>query len=163
RVLHERVLLIASTSSDAPRVPPEQRVKLVPVGVGMTRLIFHFGVMETPNIMEGLRLACREGELSGIDPQSITYYFSPLLVAPTPHPPRNGHVEKAPVRNHASDPHPAGRVFRGAARAGRSARRGSRDLIGTDARRPVTITMRKRIVRSFAKRGIVPPLHGMAP
>jgi KUP system potassium uptake protein len=83
RVLHERVLLIASTSIDAPRVPPEQRVKLVPVGAGMTRVIFHFGFMETPNIMEGFRLACREGELSGIDPQSITYYFRRVMVIPT--------------------------------------------------------------------------------
>jgi len=83
RVLHERVLLIASTSIDAPRVPPEQRVKLVPIGAGMTRVIFHFGFMEAPNIMEGLKRVCCEGELSGIDPQSITYYFRRVMVIPT--------------------------------------------------------------------------------
>jgi KUP system potassium uptake protein len=47
------VLLIASTSIDAPRVAPEQRIKLVPVGAGITRVIFHFGFMETPDMMEG--------------------------------------------------------------------------------------------------------------
>jgi len=83
RVLHERVLLIASTSVDAPRVAPEQRIKLVPVGAGITRVIFHFGFMETPDIMEGLKLACLEPELRGIDPHSITYYFRRVMVIPS--------------------------------------------------------------------------------
>src|SRR5262249_39760218 len=48
RVLHERVLLIACMSVDAPRVEPEQRIRLVPVGAGITRVLFHFGFMETP-------------------------------------------------------------------------------------------------------------------
>jgi KUP system potassium uptake protein len=83
RVLHERVLLIASTSVDAPRVAPEQRIKLVPVGAGITRVIFRFGFMETPDIMEGLKLACLEPELRGIDPQNITYYFRRVMVIPS--------------------------------------------------------------------------------
>ena len=82
RVLHERVLLISSITTDAPRVEPEQRIKLVPVGAGITRVIFHFGFMETPDVMEGLKLACREPELHGIDPQSITYYFRRVMVIP---------------------------------------------------------------------------------
>jgi KUP system potassium uptake protein len=83
RVLHERVLLIASTGIDAPRVAPEQRIRLVPVGAGITRVIFHFGFMETPNIMEGLKLACLTPELRGIDPHNITYYFRRVMVIPT--------------------------------------------------------------------------------
>jgi KUP system potassium uptake protein len=86
RVLHERVLLIASTSVDAPRVPPHQRIKLVPVGAGITRVIFHFGFMETPDMMEGLKLACLEPELRGIDPRNITYYFRRVMVIPTSKP-----------------------------------------------------------------------------
>jgi KUP system potassium uptake protein len=82
RVLHERVLLIASISTDAPRVHAEQRVKLVPVGAGITRVIFHFGFMETPNVMEGLKLACLAPELRGIDPHNITYYFRRVMVIP---------------------------------------------------------------------------------
>jgi KUP system potassium uptake protein len=80
RVLHERVLLVASVSTDAPRVEPEQRVKLVPVGAGITRVLFQFGFMETPNVMEGLKLACLDPELRGIDPQNITYYFRRVMV-----------------------------------------------------------------------------------
>jgi len=74
RVLHERVLFIASIIVDEPRVEASERVKLVPVGAGITRVLFHFGFMETPDVMEGLRLACRKPELAGIDPDNITYY-----------------------------------------------------------------------------------------
>jgi KUP system potassium uptake protein len=67
-----------------PRVEPEQRIKLVPVGAGITRILFHFGFMETPNVMEGLKLACHiEPELRGIDPQKITYYFRRVMVIPS--------------------------------------------------------------------------------
>jgi KUP system potassium uptake protein len=83
RVLHERVLLIASITTDEPRVKPEQRIKLVPVGAGITRVIFYFGFMEAPNVMEGLKLACREPELRGIDPHEITYYFRRVMVIPS--------------------------------------------------------------------------------
>jgi KUP system potassium uptake protein len=83
RVLHERVLLIASVTTDEPRVEPEQRIKLVPVGAGITRVIFYFGFMEAPDVMEGLKLACREPELRGIDPHEITYYFRRVMVIPS--------------------------------------------------------------------------------
>ena len=39
--------------------------------------------METPNVMEGLALACREAALNGIDPPNITYYFRRVMVIPT--------------------------------------------------------------------------------
>jgi KUP system potassium uptake protein len=83
RVLHERVLLVSSVTTDAPRVAPEERIKLVPVGDGIMRVIFHFGFMESPDMMEGLKLACLEPELRGIDPHDITYYFRRVMVIPT--------------------------------------------------------------------------------
>ena len=83
RVLHERVLLIASISTDKPRVEPEQRIRLVPVCAGITRVLLHFGFMETPNVMEGLKRACQEPELRGIDPENITYYFRRVMVIPS--------------------------------------------------------------------------------
>src|SRR5262249_17406424 len=45
RVLHERMLLVSTITTDAPRVDPDQRVKLVPVGAGITRVLLHFGFM----------------------------------------------------------------------------------------------------------------------
>src|SRR5262249_55539542 len=83
RVLHERVLLISSLATDVPRVEPEQRFRLVPIGGGIIRVIFQFGFMEPPDIMEGLKLACREPELRGIDPHDMTYYFRRVMVIPT--------------------------------------------------------------------------------
>jgi KUP system potassium uptake protein len=46
-------------------------------------VIFHFGFMESPDIMQGLTDACREPQLRGIDPQNITYYFRRVMVIPT--------------------------------------------------------------------------------
>jgi len=82
RVLHERVLLIASITTDEPRVDPDKRIKLIPVGAGITRVLFYFGFMEATNVMEGLKLACLDPELSGIDPHTITYYFRRVMVIP---------------------------------------------------------------------------------
>jgi KUP system potassium uptake protein len=83
RVLHERVLLIASITTDEPRVAPDKRIKLVSVGAGITRVLFYFGFMERPDMMEGLQLACLEPALRGIDPENITYYFRRVMVIPS--------------------------------------------------------------------------------
>jgi KUP system potassium uptake protein len=80
RVLHERMLLVSTTTTDAPRVDPEERVKLIPVGHGVIRVLLYFGFMEHPNIMEGLTLACRDPALSGIDPERITFYSRRIMV-----------------------------------------------------------------------------------
>src|SRR4051812_19728230 len=55
RVLHERVLFVCTVESNAPRIEPSQRVKLVPVGAGITRVILCFGFMEEPYVIEGLK------------------------------------------------------------------------------------------------------------
>jgi KUP system potassium uptake protein len=80
RVLHERMLLVSTVTTDAPRVSTEQRVKLIPVGHGITRVILYFGFMEHPNIMDGLKLACRDPALGGIDPEKITFYSRRVMV-----------------------------------------------------------------------------------
>jgi KUP system potassium uptake protein len=80
RVLHERMLLVSTMTTDAPRVDPEERVKLTPVGAGISRVLLCFGFMEHPNIMEGLKLACRAPSLRGIDPERITFYSRRVMV-----------------------------------------------------------------------------------
>ena len=77
------MLLISIVSSDAPRINPDERVRLVPVGAGITRVILQFGFMEHPNVMDGLKLACRSAGLHDIDPEEITYYFRRVMVIPS--------------------------------------------------------------------------------
>ena len=74
------MLLVSTTATDAPRVDPAQRVELVPVGAGIIRVILYFGFMEHPDIMEGLKLACRDPALQGIDPEQITFYSRRIMV-----------------------------------------------------------------------------------
>ena len=83
RVLHERVLLLSTTTTDAPRVDEADRIAIIPVGVGMTRVQLQYGFMESPQVMAGLRLACRDPALEGIDPEQITYYFRRVQVVPS--------------------------------------------------------------------------------
>jgi KUP system potassium uptake protein len=83
RVLHERMLLVSTVTTDAPRLSTEERVKLIQVGHGITRVVLYFGFMEHPNIMDGLRLACRDPTLSGIDPEKITFYSRRVMVIAT--------------------------------------------------------------------------------
>jgi KUP system potassium uptake protein len=82
KVLHERVLLVSVTSTDEPRVSPERRVKLVPLAPGIVRVLLYYGFMEKPDVIDGLRLACRDPSLHGIDPEQITYYFRRVMVVP---------------------------------------------------------------------------------
>jgi KUP system potassium uptake protein len=83
RVLHERVLLVSTVDSNSPHVDPAERVRLAPVGAGITRVVLSFGFMEEPNVIDGLKLACRDPSLQGINPEEITYYFRRVMVVPT--------------------------------------------------------------------------------
>jgi KUP system potassium uptake protein len=83
RVLHDRVLLVSTIITDAPRVDEIERVSLVPIGEGITRVILRYGFMEAPDVIDGLKLACASPTLQGIDPQVITYYFRRVMIIPT--------------------------------------------------------------------------------
>jgi KUP system potassium uptake protein len=83
RVLHERVLLVSIVGTDAPRVDPQRRVELIPVGAGITRVLLYFGFMEHPDVMEGLQQACRDPTLHGINPYEITFYSRRIMVVPS--------------------------------------------------------------------------------
>jgi KUP system potassium uptake protein len=66
-VLHQRVLLVTVVIEEEPRIGSESRAEVIEVIEGITRVILHFGFMQYPTISDGLRLACEQGKLSGID------------------------------------------------------------------------------------------------
>jgi KUP system potassium uptake protein len=82
RVLHQRVLLVCTINSDVPHIEDTERVKLVPIGAGITRVLMYFGFMEEPDVIRALKIACRDPSLAGIDPEQITYYFRRVMVVP---------------------------------------------------------------------------------
>jgi KUP system potassium uptake protein len=82
-VLHQRVLLVTVLIEEAPRIAPEDRAEIIEVVEGITRVILHYGFMQYPTIYEGLRLACQQGKLPGIDLTDITYYIGRETIIPS--------------------------------------------------------------------------------
>jgi KUP system potassium uptake protein len=82
-VLHERVLFLSTTTSDAPRVDPAERVRIEPVCEGIWRVVLRFGFMERPDVPEALWPALAGPPLGPVDPEGITYYFRRETVIPT--------------------------------------------------------------------------------
>jgi KUP system potassium uptake protein len=82
-VLHQRVVLVTVLIEEMPRVADEDRAEIIEVIEGITRVILHYGFMQYPTIYEGLRLACDQGKLPGIDLTNITYYIGRETIIPS--------------------------------------------------------------------------------
>jgi KUP system potassium uptake protein len=61
KVLHEKNVVLTIESAHTPRVSPEDRVRLEPVGSTFLRIFMRFGFMETPNIPRALAIARQLG------------------------------------------------------------------------------------------------------
>src|SRR3954463_10736086 len=72
-VLHQRVVLVTVLIEESPRISDEDRAEIVEVIPGITRVILHYGFMQYPRIAEGLKLACLQGKLPGIDLENIPF------------------------------------------------------------------------------------------
>ena len=82
-VLHQRVVLVTVLIEEAPRIADEDRAEVIEVIAGITRVILHYGFMQQPTIFEGLKLACGQGKLPGIDLTDITYYIGRETIIPS--------------------------------------------------------------------------------
>jgi KUP system potassium uptake protein len=82
-VLHQRVVLVTVLIEEAPRIADEDRAEIIEVIEGITRVILHYGFMQYPTIYDGLRLACGQGKLPGIDLTDITYYIGRETIIPS--------------------------------------------------------------------------------
>jgi KUP system potassium uptake protein len=74
RVLHERVLLVAVSMTETPRVSDEERVSVTQLGDGLARVEMHFGFMEQPNVPNGLAVAVERGLIAPCELEKVTYY-----------------------------------------------------------------------------------------
>jgi len=82
-VLHQRVVLVTVLIEESPRIADEDRAQVIEVIEGITRVILHYGFMQYPTIYDGLRLACDQGKLPGIDLTDITYYIGRETIIPS--------------------------------------------------------------------------------
>lgn len=80
--VHERILLVTGKLEEVPRVPDGERMQVVELAPGVTRVILHFGFMEMPRIPEGMRCGIERGLLPGVDPGEISYYIGRETVIP---------------------------------------------------------------------------------
>jgi KUP system potassium uptake protein len=83
--LHERVLLVGLRTLGTPRVPEGERAKIQHLPAGLTRVILHYGFMESPSVPEGLRLACEQQQLSCGNLSNISYYLGRKTIVPNEH------------------------------------------------------------------------------
>jgi KUP system potassium uptake protein len=81
-VLHERVLLVTVQIEEQPRILDEERAAVSELVPGITRVVLHYGFMQYPTIYEGLKVACHQEKLPGIDLSEITYYMGRETIVP---------------------------------------------------------------------------------
>jgi KUP system potassium uptake protein len=85
-VLHERVLLVAATTTETPRVSVEDRVAVTPITDEITRVELRFGFMEQPNVPEALELAVAQRKIASCHPRQVTYYTGHETIIPSDRP-----------------------------------------------------------------------------
>src|ERR1700760_2307475 len=67
-VMHERIILLTVVIEETPRIVDENRVDVIEVIKGITRVILHFGFMESNiTIAAGLQAACDTGRAARAD------------------------------------------------------------------------------------------------
>jgi KUP system potassium uptake protein len=81
-VLHERVLLVAVTMTETPRVADEERVSVTPISDGISRVELRFGFMEQPDVPKGLAVAVARGLIAQCDLAQVTYFTGHETIIP---------------------------------------------------------------------------------
>lgn len=81
QILHKEVILLTIMSADVPSVPERDRVEVEKLGSGFSRLIAHYGFMETPNVPHVMERAFGSGLLERHEP--ISYYLGRETLLPT--------------------------------------------------------------------------------
>jgi KUP system potassium uptake protein len=80
KVLHEHNVVLSVMTSQTPRVPQDQRVKIEPIGKTFARVTLRFGYMESPNVPRALGIARKYGWQ--FDIMSTSFFLSRRLLKP---------------------------------------------------------------------------------
>ena len=80
KVLHEKNVVLTIESVHTPRISPEDRVRLEPVGTTFLRIYLRFGFMETPNVPRALGIARQLGWQ--FDIMSTSFFLSRRSLKP---------------------------------------------------------------------------------
>jgi KUP system potassium uptake protein len=80
KVLHEKNVILTIETADAPRVEPEERVRIEPVGETFSRVVLRFGFMESPNVPKALAVARKHG--FSFDIMSTSFFLSRRSLKP---------------------------------------------------------------------------------
>jgi KUP system potassium uptake protein len=81
-VLHEANVLLTVVTATVPRVAPEDRVRIEPIGDRFTRVILTFGFMEEPNVPAALALGRKQGWK--FDIMSTSFFLSRRNIKASP-------------------------------------------------------------------------------
>ena len=82
KVLHEKNVILTIETDPMPRVDPEERVRIEPIGQTFSRIVLRFGFMETPNVPHALAIARKLGWK--FDIMSTSFFLSRRTLRPAP-------------------------------------------------------------------------------
>ena len=80
KVLHEKNVIVTIQTADVPRVDPDERVRIEPLGQTFARVVLRFGFMETPNVPKALAIARKHGWQ--FDIMSTSFFLSRRSLKP---------------------------------------------------------------------------------
>jgi KUP system potassium uptake protein len=75
RTLHKQILLLTVLTQETPKVELKDRIKVLEIGHGFSRVLVSYGFMEQPDIPRALRLAWTHKFLA-VDLDDVTYYLA---------------------------------------------------------------------------------------
>ena len=81
RVLHERNIILTIRTEELPRIPRHERVEIEKLSDGFTRVIAHYGFMETPSVPKIFE-HCRRRDLN-VDFPATSFFLSRRSLKPT--------------------------------------------------------------------------------
>ena len=81
KVLHEQNLFVTVRSHAVPRIDPERRLDVAPLGNDCWQVMVNFGFKDEPNLPRAL--AGLQGPAQALDPMSTSYFLSRDIVIPT--------------------------------------------------------------------------------